>query len=169
MDAENFDPQVARHTAIDGVLVYHRAAFLDTRGMVRHFMKASDAAFDQFGEVYFSTVNPMMVKAWHLHTAMTLNYVVVIGPVMVGLVDGRPDSQTYGRSERIMLYDQGPEYQLLTIPPGVWNGFRSPVGSDKHAMIANFASLEHDSDEIERVHPDDFKFPFHWGPYWMAG
>lgn len=169
MDAETFDPQLGEPTGIAGVLLYRRRSIMDDRGMVRHFMKATDAAFTRFGEVYFSTCNPMVVKAWHLHTRMTLNYVAVTGPVLLGLVDGRADSPTHGVSRAVILEDQGPFYRLITIPPGVWNGFRATLKTQHRVVIANFASEPHDPDEIERVHPDDFGFPFNWGPYWKAG
>ena len=43
-----------------------------------HMMRNDDENFKKFGEIYFSSVNPKFIKAWHLHKKMTLNYVVIM-------------------------------------------------------------------------------------------
>ena len=141
----------------------------DERGSVRHMLRVDDPHFINFGEIYFSTINKGYVKAWHLHTQMTLNYACVVGEILVALYDTRLGSPTHGKLETYALND-GPLYALLTIPPNVWNGFRIPTDRDyEEAIVANCATLPHDPDEIVRRHPDDFPFDFDWGPYEAAG
>lgn len=123
----------------------------------------------EIGEVYFSRVNPDVVKGWHRHRIMTLHYVCVAGRVMVGLYDDREDSPTRGNIMKIELADQGVHYRMITIPPSVWNGFRALDGDVRGATICNFASHYHDPEEIERIHPDEAGFPFDWGAYRLAG
>jgi dTDP-4-dehydrorhamnose 3,5-epimerase len=53
----------------------------DERGAVMHMLRADDPHFQGFGEIYFSLVYPGVVKGWHRHTAMTLNYAVPVGMV----------------------------------------------------------------------------------------
>ena len=55
----------------------------DERGAVLHMLREDDPAFERFGEIYFSLVYPGVVKGWHLHKRMTLNYAVPIGMVDV--------------------------------------------------------------------------------------
>ncbi len=149
---------------IEGVKITDLKVFKDDRGSVRHMMARGRPPFEQFGEIYFSSVKPMVVKAWHLHTQMTLNYVCLASSVMVGLVD--PES---GESSFSVLNTDS-NYFLLTIPPGIWNGFRVPLNvPQEEALVANCATLPHDPDEIIRIHPDDFEFKFYWGDYDLAG
>ncbi len=143
----------------------------DERGSVRHMLRVDDPHFQNFGEIYFSTIKKGVVKAWHLHKEMTLNYACVSGEIMVALYDGREGSPTEGKLETYALNDSA-LYVLLTIPPYVWNGFRIPAelgGLYEEAIVANCATLPHDPNEIMRVHPDDAKWPFDWGPYDAAG
>jgi len=139
----------------------------DERGEIRHFMRCDKPPFEQFGEVYFSLIFPDTVKAWHSHKEMTLNYVCVIGLVEIGLFDGRIESDTHLETDKIRLADHGVGYKLLTIPPGVWNGFRAPVGWAEPVLVANCASLPHDPDEIERYPLEEVSY--NWGPHKVSG
>lgn len=123
----------------------------------------------QIQEVYFSRVLPDVVKGWHLHKEMTLRYLCVQGSVMVGLVDGRKNSPTFKKAMKIILTNAGDNYQLLVIPPGVWNGFRCPPNTYSASTICNIANMVHDPDEIVRASVKDFPVPFDWGEYSVSG
>ena len=152
---------------IEGVKLTDLKITGDERGEIRHFMRCDKPPFERFGEVYFSLIYPDVVKAWHLHKVMTLNYVCVVGVVEIALRDGRPESNTLGIITNFTLADHGGIYKLLTIPPGVWNGFRSPIGWADPVIIANCSTHPHDPDEIERCDADTFDFD--WGPYRLSG
>ena len=79
---------------IDGVLVVPLRRIVDERGMVMHMLRRTDPHFQEFGEIYFSTVRPGVVKAWHLHDRMTLNYVVLKGMIKFVCYDDREGSDT---------------------------------------------------------------------------
>ena len=51
-------------------------------------------------------------------------------------------------------------YVLVTVPPLVWNGFKG-IGTEM-AIVANCASLPHDSAEISRRDPVDSSIPYDW-------
>ena len=51
-------------------------------------------------------------------------------------------------------------YLLVKIPPLIWNGFKG-VGR-KTAIVANFATLPHDPNEIKRLDPVTKKIPYDW-------
>ena len=171
MDAKIHRADIAM---IEGVEITELKVIEDERGSIRHMLKWDTDPFIQFGEIYFSTIKRGVVKAWHLHKEMYLNYVCIRGEVMVGLFDLRSESPTFGEQWKIVLADSGPNYRLLTIPPNVWNGFRQSLDMQKDAMldeawIANCATLPHDPDEIIRMDPKDFPAEFDWGPYEVAG
>ena len=123
-----------------------------------HVLRADDPEFERFGEVYFSWVNPGAIKAWHLHTEMTLNYVCAAGLIKLVLFDARDGSPTKGELQEIFL---GPEsYRLVRVPPGVWNGFK---GVSQHpSMVCNCATLAHRKDEILRMDPSSPEIPYDW-------
>ncbi len=147
---------------IEGVEFEKLFSVEDERGIIRHFMRNDDPFFTHFGEVYFSTVYPDTVKGWHLHTKMTLNYVCVVGKILVALINPKT-----GEVEEFNLEDHGDNYMRLVVPPGVWNGFRAPVGWAEPVTIANLTDIPHDPEEVQRFSPDEFEYD--WGPYQVGG
>jgi dTDP-4-dehydrorhamnose 3,5-epimerase len=144
---------------IDGVRVVPRARIPDERGTVMHMLKSTDPEFLGFGEIYFSTVYPGVVKGWHRHADMTLNYACVHGRIKLVLFDDRDGSPTRGE---IMERFLGPDdYSLVQIPPGVWNGFKG-MGPDA-AIVANCSTHPHDPTRSTRLDPFDNDIPYDWG------
>ncbi len=143
---------------IEGVVVADRRQIVDDRGRIAHMLRADDPEFQSFGEVYFSWVNPGKVKAWHLHTAMTLNYTCPVGEILLVLFDDRPGSATQGTVARMTLSPE--HYRLVTVPPGIWNGFTGTAADP--SMVCNCATLPHDPAEIVRIPPDDPSIPYQW-------
>jgi dTDP-4-dehydrorhamnose 3,5-epimerase len=143
---------------IEGVAVKPLRQILDERGKVMHMMRKDDPDFLSFGEIYFSTVYPGVIKGWHLHTKMILNYAVPYGTIKLVLYDDRPSSATRGELQEIFV---GPEnYCLVRIPPHVWNGFKG-IGTSV-AIVANCSTIPHDPTEIERKDPQDPSIPYNW-------
>lgn len=127
----------------------------DSRGRIQHFMRKTDPIFIDFNvqEVYFSFIYPGAIKAWHRHKKMTLNYVVPVGNIKLVLYDQRANSPTAYELQEIYLGENCP-YQLVRIPPMVWNGFM--VVDGKTALVANITDFVHDPKEIERMSIGDF-------------
>lgn len=143
---------------IRGVSVRPLTQIPDERGKVMPMLRRDDAWFSKFGEIYFSTVYPGVVKGWHLHERMTLNYAVVRGMIKLVLYDARRGSPTRGVLQEIFTGED--RYALVTIPPGIWNGFKG-LGR-KPAIVANCATEPHDPKEITRLNPFSKKIPYDW-------
>ncbi len=143
---------------IHGVLVHPLKQIPDERGKVMHMLRCDDPHFEQFGEIYFSVIYPGVVKGWHLHKRMTLNYAVVSGMIKLVLYDDRPESPTRGELQELFVGESN--YVLVKIPPGVWNGFKG-IGVTP-AIVANCATIPHDPDEIVRMDPFDNPIPYDW-------
>ena len=143
---------------INGVSVHPLRRIPDERGMVMHMLRRDDPWFQQFGEIYFSTVYPGIVKGWHVHKRMTLNYAVVSGMTKLVLYDDREESPTRGEINELFI--GGDNYCLVTIPPCVWNGFKG-MGVEP-SIVANCATEPHDPDEISRLDPFDNHIPYDW-------
>lgn len=143
---------------IDGVVIKPLKKIPDERGMILHMLRNDDPAFTQFGEIYFSTAYPGVIKGWHLHTKMTLNYAVPVGMVKLVLYDDREGSPTKGTLMEIFTGEE--KYELITIPPGVVNGYK--VIGTIPAMVANCPTLPHDPSEILRIDPFTKDIPYDW-------
>src|SRR5437879_5195498 len=113
---------ILRGSVITGVRINALRQIPDDRGRIMRMLRSDDPNFERFGEIYFSMVYPGIVKAWHRHHVMTLNYAVVTGSIKLALYDDRPGSTTYG--EIMELYPGEANYCLITVPPMVWNGFK---------------------------------------------
>lgn len=143
---------------IDGVKIIQLKKISDERGAVMHMLRSDDRHFDKFGEIYFSTIYPCVIKGWHLHKKMTLNYTVLVGMVKLVLYDNRDDSKTKGEIMEIFMGEDN--YVLVKIPPGIINGVKG-IGTRK-SIIANCATEPHDPGEIIRIDPFDKKIPYNW-------
>jgi dTDP-4-dehydrorhamnose 3,5-epimerase len=143
---------------IQGVQVIPLKRIPDERGTVMHMLRATDEHFQQFGEIYFSTVYKGVVKGWHMHREMTLNYACIFGRVKLVVYDERPNSPTRGELMEIFL---GPDnYSLAVIPPDLWNGFKGM--SDPLAIVANCCTHVHDPARSVRLDPFDNHIPYDW-------
>lgn len=143
---------------IDGVAVRPLKQIIDERGKIMHMLRRDDPHFEEFGEIYFSAVNPGVVKAWHGHRRMTLNYACIFGTIKLVLFDARENSPTHGEVQEIFI--GAANYVLVTIPPEVMNGFKGISGYP--AIVANCATIPHDPDEIYRLDPVDNDIPYDW-------
>lgn len=143
---------------VDGVQVIPLRRIPDERGTVYHMLKRTDPHFREFGEIYFSSVYPGVVKGWHLHREMTLNYACIFGRVKLVLYDDRDGSPTRGHLMELFLGDDN--YSLVVIPPRVWNGFKGM--SAPYAIVANCATQPHDPSRSDRVDPFKNHIPYDW-------
>ncbi len=143
---------------IEGVVVTPLKQIPDERGKVMHMLRRDDPEFEQFGEIYFSMVYPQAIKAWNLHTAVTLNYAVVVGMIKLVLYDQRSSSSTRGQVQVIFAGEQN--YVRVKIPPGIYTGFKG-IGPGQ-AIVANCATLPHDPQESRRLDPFSEEVPYNW-------
>ena len=130
----------------------------DERGKVMHMLRATDPGFQQFGEVYFSWIYPNVIKAWHKHLKMIMNYAVPVGCIKLVLYDDRVESPSYQQYAEYFMNAEN--YYLLTIPAGLWYGFKTVGGHA--AMIVNCATIPHDPKEIIRIGAFDPQIPYDW-------
>lgn len=143
---------------IEGVEINQLSIIPDERGMILKMLRRDDTVFREFGEIYFSVIYPGVIKGWHIHKKMTLNYAVISGIIKLVLYDDREGSPTKGEIQEIFLGREN--YKLVTIPPMVWNGFKG-VGTEA-AIVANCATIPHDPGEIERMDPFNNSIPYNW-------
>ena len=143
---------------IEGVKVIPLRRIPDERGTIYHMLKRTDPHFTRFGEIYFTTIYPGVVKGWHLHKNMTLNYACIHGRVKLVIYDERESSPTKGELMEVFL---GPDqYALVVIPPGLWNGFKG-MGQEP-AIMADCIDIPHEEVESVRIDPLNIHIPYNW-------
>ncbi len=143
---------------LEGVVITPKRKIFDDRGGIFHMLRSDEPAFEKFGEIYFSQIYAGVVKAWHLHEEMTLNYYLVTGAVRLVLFDDRADSATMGLYQEIYLHPADPK--LVTVPPRVYNGFKG-LGHEP-SLIANCATHPHRADEISYLPHDEPRLGYDW-------
>ena len=144
---------------IDGVVVKDAFEVVDTRGSVQRMVRADDdSLFAGFGEIYFSTTNPGVVKAWHRQASRTNVLSCVRGMIRLVLYDARGGSKTHGALEELEMGDG--LRKVVRVPPGVIYGWRN--SGDVAAILANCASEPHNPDASEKIDPGSSLVPYVW-------
>ncbi len=143
---------------IEGIKITPLKQIFDERGKVMHMLRCDSSQFSKFGEIYFSCTYPNAIKAWHLHKEMTLNYAVIFGSIKFVLYDDRDDSKTQGELQELFISPEN--YQLVTVPPGIWNGFKG-IGTET-SIVANCSTEPHSPEEIIRKEYNDPAIPYDW-------
>ncbi len=143
---------------IDGVGIVPLRQIVDERGKIMHMLKATDPHFIRFGEIYFSCAWPGVIKAWHVHTSMTVNNAVISGRAKLVMYDLREGSPTRWELQEVFLGEDN--YVLVQIPPGIANGYKAY--GDKPVILANCATEPHDPHEMIRIDPFDNDIPYDW-------
>ena len=143
--------------AIDGLAFVPLRRIPDERGTIYHMLRRSDPHFVEFGEIYFTSIYLDVVKGWHRHRLMTLNYACIWGRIKLVVYDDREGSTTRGTLVERFL---GPDdYSLAVIPPGIWTGFK---GMTDVAIVANCATHPHDPSLTERLDPFGGEIDYDW-------
>ena len=143
---------------IDGVSIVPLRQIVDERGKIMHMLKATDPIFLGFGEIYFSCAWPGAIKAWHIHTRMTVNNAVIVGRAKLVMYDMRDGSPTRGEVQEVFLGED--QYCLVQIPPGIANGYKAY--GDRMVVLANCATHPHDPAEMLRLDPHSPEIPYDW-------
>ncbi len=112
-------------------------------GEVLHMLKQTDEAFTSFGEIYFSIIQPDVIKGWHRRIKATRQYAVVEGTITLVLYDGNEFQELTVGEEN---------YCLVTIPPGVWSSFKA---KEKKAIVADLTNIPYSEEDAEKQ-PIDF-------------
>ncbi|MBI2898742.1 MAG: dTDP-4-dehydrorhamnose 3,5-epimerase family protein [Planctomycetes bacterium] len=136
---------------IDGVQIKPLKLIPDERGTLAELLRADDALFRKFGQVYFTTVYPGVVKAWHYHKIQYDHFACVHGMIKLGLYDDREKSSTKGVVNEFFLGMRHPI--LVQIPPLVWHGFKG--ASVEEAVVINVST-----EPYVHASPDEYRRPW---------
>lgn len=145
---------------IDGAALHPLTMHCDERGNLMEILRSDAPHFERFGQAYMTTAYPGVTKAWHYHKKQTDNFTVLTGMMKVVLYDAREGSTTRGEVNEFFLGER--RRALLTIPPGVYHGFKC-IGPTE-AIVVNLPTEVYnpeDPDEF-RLDPHDNDIPYDW-------
>jgi dTDP-4-dehydrorhamnose 3,5-epimerase len=150
---------IKNETGIDGLLLTPLKQIRDERGAVFHFLRSDSSNFKNFGEAYFSIVNPSVIKGWKIHTKIYQNFCVPYGSIKFVVYDDRENSISAGVIQEIILDNQA-NYYLLSMPPGLWYSFKC-IGIES-SIISNIIDLPHTPEESRMLPLNSNKIPYDW-------
>ena len=152
------DKMINLYTKIDGLHITRLKIFKDRIGSVLHMMRSDSKLFDEFGEIYFSTINKNMIKAWKYHKRITQNFAVPHGSIRLVFYDNRKNSNTFNS---IFEFETGIDnYCLIKIPPMIYYGFKGL--SDEYSIIANLTNAPHRKNESITIDKYSDEIPYKW-------
>lgn len=145
---------------IDGVREKKLAVVADERGRLAEILRIDDEIFTKFGQAYFTTAYPGVVKAWHYHKYQTDYFCAVKGMVKLVLYDNRENSPTFKTINEFFIGEHNP--RLIVIPPLVYHGFKTI--SLEEAIMINVPSepFNHERPDEYRLNPDGPEIPYDW-------
>lgn len=136
---------------IEGVWVKDLAVIPDERGRLAEILREDDEGFRKFGQAYFTTTYPGVIKAWHLHNIQEDNFCCVAGMVKLVLYDDREGSPTKGAINEFFIGDH--DMKLVRVPAGVHHGWKCV--SEREAIVINIPTEPYRHDA-----PDEFRVPW---------
>ena len=135
----------ASQPRIDGLEIVDLRRFNDDGGAMTELGRLEDgrlAGMDGFvvRQVNYSTMDPLAVKAFHLHHRQTdVWYVPPADKILLCVGDVRQGSPTEGRVQRIVLGDGNS--RLVRIPPGVAHGAKNLL-RERASTIVYFVDIQ---------------------------
>jgi len=141
---------------IEGVSTWPLKKIVDERGMILRMVREGVAPYEKFGEIYFSGINPGVIKGWKMHTKQNQNIAVPVGLIKLVIFDPRPNSKTRGN---IFELETGIDnYILIHIPNNTYYGWKC-LGNNA-ALIAACSDIPHDPQEAVSLPIDSPQIPY---------
>jgi dTDP-4-dehydrorhamnose 3,5-epimerase len=143
-----------RPSIIDGVSAVPLTAHVDDRGYLIEILRANDAHFTKFGQVYLvGNAKAGTIRAFHKHEELWDWFFISHGAAKFVLEDDRPRSLSYGTIQTIVVSERNPT--LVVVPPGVFHGWMSLTDDTQLISTASEIYDRHHPDEV-RIGPDSF-------------
>ncbi len=143
----------ARRGRIEGVELIELRRFNDDGGSMTELARLGAGRIEgldgfEVAQINYSTVEPGVIKAFHLHLRQTdIWYVPPEDRVLLVLVDQRQDSATRGQRMRLVLGDGNS--RLVRVPPGVAHGCRNISGRTARILYLTDVHFSSDPEQCD--------------------
>jgi dTDP-4-dehydrorhamnose 3,5-epimerase len=135
-------------------------AIPDERGRLAEILRSDDELFMKFGQLYFTTTYPGVVKGWHMHRIQVDNVACIKGMIKLVIYDQRADSPTKGEVNEFFIGDHN--LMLVQIPNNVFHGWKCI--SESEAIIINCPTELYNYEKPDQVNvdPHNSDIPYDW-------
>ncbi len=131
---------------LSDIIINETTTIPNELGDIVKIVKCNDEEIKKISEVYCSWVVPNKIKAWKKQEIQTMNLFVLLGTIRFVFIDS---------NEEIMRFDiNSNSNKLLTIPPGIWYGFKCI--SNDNGLILNSTDIAHNPNSVSRKTVDYF-------------
>jgi dTDP-4-dehydrorhamnose 3,5-epimerase len=164
---------------IHGVVSKELGPIHDERGYLMEILRDEDVPV--FGQVYVSAIYDGAIKAWHQHKDQTDRICCISGMIKLVLLQEHRDYRPGLADEPSMIYEPGDSppraYRdnnkvvelfigednpcVVTIPPGVWHGWKAYKGD---AIVMNVTDIPYNREDPDenRRRPEYFDDWYKW-------
>ena len=120
---------------------------INKKNTIKKIYRDGDNLINPPKEIYTSTIHCNEIRAWKRHKATFVNLSVIVGEIrLVSTLDYRKF-----QIDKLSALSNC----LITIPPGIWYGFK---GISDEATIINLASEMHAEEDMERIEAQNGTF-----------
>ena len=118
-----------------------KSSVINPLGNLRHIEKSELGKTLPFSEIYFSEIQPKIVKAWKFHSRQEQNICVAFGEIRIICVKKMSDETVF----EVFELDSDALHGVLTIPAGIHYALVN--SSEKATTLLNATDLPHESAE----------------------
>ena len=122
-----------------------------SKGNLFKGLSINDNNYFGFGEIYFTSIYPNLIKGWKKHLKMTSNIIVLKGNVKFVIIEELKENNKFNK---VVLNEKN--RQILTIFPNNWFAFQG-LG-DEESLVTNISNIPHSDNEVINKKIDEFKF-----------
>jgi len=131
---------------LSNILISETITIPNDLGDIIKIVKCGEQQTNNISEVYCSWLISNKIKAWKKQKIQTMNLFVIIGAIRFVFIDD---------NDEVMKIDiNSNSNRLLTIPPGIWYGFKCI--SNNNGLILNSTDVVHNPNLVTRKPVDYF-------------
>jgi dTDP-4-dehydrorhamnose 3,5-epimerase len=124
-----------------GATFSSRVKIINPLGNLRHIEKSELGKTLPFSEIYFSEIQPKIIKAWKFHSRQEQNICVASGEIRIICVKKISGETIF----EVFELDSDALHGVLTIPAGIHYALVN--ASEKVTILLNATDLPHESTE----------------------
>ena len=118
-----------------------KSSVISPLGNLRHIEKSELGKTLPFSEIYFSEIQPKIIKAWKFHSRQEQNICVASGEIRIICVKKMSNVTIF----EVFELDSNALHGVLTIPAGIYYALVN--ASEKTTTLLNATDLPHESAE----------------------
>jgi dTDP-4-dehydrorhamnose 3,5-epimerase len=118
-----------------------KSSVISPLGNLRHIEKSELGKTLPFSEIYFSEIQPKIIKAWKFHSRQEQNICVASGEIRIICVKKMSNETIF----EVFELDSNALHGVLTIPAGIYYALVN--ASEKTTTLLNATDLPHESAE----------------------